>query len=177
MALAEHIPSRLDVIFNGIANGLSTQQIDDELKANKKEWQIKRGNESDSNANRLLLKCWGVQQVFEVTDDENHSGADKWIHIYRPRWRMPDYLPVQVKSSTQGIQDFKDREKFQNYGGIIVLIDAHEHLSATKFKRQFNQEIRRINRRYNTRSHCHFDLYLIDFYRRITQYLMYEDTY
>jgi hypothetical protein len=175
MGWSEREIERQNVIFEAIHLGLDASQIDHKLHCLDKVRRIERGVDSQDNATQLLLKCWGVYAVFEVTPDDDHMGADKFIEINRKG--IPWILPVQVKSSEIEVERFRNSPTYQFLNGLVVVVKASRRTSNTYFKKKFNTEIRRIRRNFYTKPHPDFDRHLIDFYQRFIQNELHEASY
>jgi hypothetical protein len=137
---------RIEVIQEGLAQGLRTDQIDKRLH----EEEIKLGKETEKNFVMNLQSHfdWLVKSVEKGSEQDDHDGVDFWLAFKNnrafPRLRGMR-LPAQVKSSPERVNEFKNSSKYKDLGKKVLVIDAHKKISRKDFKDQIFKELRRID--------------------------------
>jgi hypothetical protein len=143
----ERVLLRQDLIFQGLHDGLSSDQIDRILRHEAKRY----GNANEKKFKVLTTSCldWVVESVEKPTRREDMDrGIDFWLNFkYHENypWLKGTKLPVQVKSSETGVKEFRNDQKYLSLGKKVVVIYACEGISKTNFKKQFISELSRIH--------------------------------
>jgi len=148
---------RLDIIFDGLSKRLSVDQIESKLN----EESHRYGKKSEINFQRCALTSFtSILQSIEPGSEQNdHEGIDFWLNFKANKvfpWLEGMRIPAQVKSSPEGVKNYRNCSKYTNLDKKVLVIDAHIGISNKKFKTQFFSELRRIRKILtNTREEVH----------------------
>ncbi len=76
-------------------------------------------------------------------DNDVYAGFDFWIK-FQDYIGLPS-LPVQVKSSKERAEKFKESKKFLDVGGLVIVLNCGQKIKTKRsFELQLNKEVNRI---------------------------------
>lgn len=135
---------RSEAIFNAMNKGL--KRADEILVyADRAEMRVKmsRGKSSVNNFFNLVPKLGIVDHAFLATQHEDlHLGTDAWISL-RPNHPFK-LLPIQIKSSDVGVQEFKNSNVFKRVGELVLVLNTRRDRKHNVIVREFLSEYDRV---------------------------------
>jgi ribosomal protein L36 len=125
---------------NGAA---SSDQLEQAARKAESKSIEKVGDESEKKFLKYVKRTKNIMFVQNAhPTDDVYGGVDMWIRFNKEE-QLPD-LPVQVKSSFEDVDTFRENSNYIKRNGIEVVINCGPRISDEDFNRQFNNEIRRI---------------------------------
>jgi hypothetical protein len=132
----------LDAIHNTEGTASSEQLEQAAKKAESKSIETV-GDNSEKRFFKYVSRLDGIFFVQTAHPHEDvYEAIDMWIR-FKKNENLPD-LPVQVKSSFEDVDTFRENPNYIKRNGIEIVINCGPRISDEDFNRQFNNEIRRI---------------------------------
>lgn len=134
--------ARLEAIFAGIKSGEDNTSI--ELKKIRAEKSVtdKRGQESEKRFFELVSKIPLVLRAQRAGIRDDINGIDAYILLDQNE-KLP-WTPVNVKSSTKGIERFRKSPNYQKLNGKIFCLNCNWYIKKSDLLSQIISEARRI---------------------------------
>lgn len=133
--------ARIDAILEALKEGIKDSE---ELirRANKVEKQItdRRGTQTERRFKGYAKNIVIINSIRPSNNDEEELGIDFWIAVQG----FKKELPVQVKSSETGIENFRNSTKYIDLGKRIVVLNTGPRISIRRFETNLYHEIYRI---------------------------------
>lgn len=140
---------RLNAMLDAYSAGkTSTQELDNAAKIGMHKLAAKIGFDSEKRFTEFALKSEKIKSVRKSSiNDDTYKGIDKWIS-FDEKLNLPT-LPVQVKSSEFGVEEFRKTKQYKNMNEKIIVINCGPKVSKKKFYKQLNSETGRIRKLLN----------------------------
>lgn len=140
---------RLDAMMDAYTNKGLKRADDLSREADKTERKItmSRGNNSVFVFMQISRKISIVDKLVPATKTEDMDfGTDLWVCLNRDQpVRM---LPVQIKSSKPGVDEFKNSNVFKRQNGKIIVVNSHvkrKHDDVIEdFLKEYNRVIQKV---------------------------------
>ncbi|MEK7111809.1 MAG: hypothetical protein AAB875_00620 [Patescibacteria group bacterium] len=138
MPWTEREEAQLDFILEQIKQGKTADKID-ELRAQQRELSARdRGKESEQKVVEALEPLDFVVDVGRGTDDKR--GNDLWVSFHPDSGHRD--IPIQVKSSWTGFDEFRSHEQ---KGERRIIIKAGPGRSPTAIRRVFLAKLKKFD--------------------------------
>lgn len=110
----------------------------------KRAEMFRIGRESEERFGMYVKSQRHFRYVLDGTHEEDivHQ-VDKWLGM-EPGSKLPDELPVQIKSSWKDVNAFKLSSKFRQRKGIFFVFNCGPSITQQDFDKQFKAESDRI---------------------------------
>lgn len=140
---------RENLIYSLIKKTLTSDQIDEELRQLDLVSSKLIGRRSEYAAACLLESVYWVSCVHPRRPEDDPLGIDMYVSLINHNRvaSLPNILPVQIKSSKAGVDNFRNDPRYREYfGKQIFVLFARSTMSKTFFRKQFESELSRILR-------------------------------
>lgn len=140
---------RIDAMLLAYGEGVrDSDELLERAREAEKKWRKKRGRASEKRFSELSREIPEVKEIHPASIKEDERGIDYWVKLNDPE--IPGILeevPVQIKSSPTGTQEFKRRRKFSDLKGLVMVLNVGPKITRSGFIGQFERELTRVTKK------------------------------
>lgn len=135
---------RVQAMLDALSRGIRSPEglLEAAEKANEKLTK-EVGNRSEENFISFAFQTKEVEFARKASSkDDLQNGIDAWVE-FKPYMNLSP-LPVQVKSSKKGVDEFRKSEKYKLLNEMVIVINCGHRIGKRLFQKQFRLETKRI---------------------------------
>lgn len=138
--------ARLNAMLDAYSAGrTSTQELEDAAKVVMRKITARIGFDSEKKFTKFALNSEKIKILRKSSiNDDAYKGIDNWVS-FDEKLNLPT-LPVQIKSSDDGVKEFRKTRRYKNLNEKIIVINCGPKVDKKKFYKQLNSETRRIRK-------------------------------
>lgn len=138
--------ARLNAMLDAYSAGrTSTQELENAAKVIMRKITARIGFDSEKRFTEFALNSEKIKTVRKSSiNDDAYKGIDNWVS-FDEKLNLPT-LPVQIKSSDNGVEEFRKTRQYKNLDEKIIVINCGPKVDKKKFYKQLNSETRRIRK-------------------------------
>lgn len=138
--------ARLNAMLDAYSAGrTSTQELENAAKVIMRKITARIGFDSEKRFTEFALNSEKIKTVRKSSiNDDAYKGIDNWVS-FDEKLNLPT-LPVQIKSSDDGVKEFRKTRRYKNLNEKIIVINCGPKVDKKKFYKQLNSETRRIRK-------------------------------
>lgn len=138
--------ARLNAMLDAYSAGrTSTQELENAAKVIMRKITARIGFDSEKRFTEFALNSEKIKTVRKSSiNDDAYKGIDNWVS-FDEKLNLPT-LPVQIKSSDDGVKEFRKTRQYKNLDEKIIVINCGPKVDKKKFYKQLNSETRRIRK-------------------------------
>lgn len=136
---------RVDAMLDAYSKGTTAPvDLDRVRKLKQNHMTDIIGMNTEVNFLNYASDCRIISEVRKSSiDNDIYAGFDFWIK-FQDYLDLPS-LPVQVKSSMERVEKFKVSRRFQDVGGLVIVLNCGQKIKTKRsFELQLNKEVNRI---------------------------------
>lgn len=138
--------ARLNAMLDAYSAGrTSTQEMENAAKVIMRKITARIGFDSEKRFTEFALNSEKIKTVRKSSiNDDAYKGIDEWVS-FDEKLNLPT-LPVQIKSSDDGVKEFRKTRQYKNLDEKIIVINCGPKVDKKKFYKQLNSETGRIRK-------------------------------
>lgn len=143
---------RLNAMMDAVSRGVTAgDELQKEADKAARRVTDRRGRSSVSKFESLVSKIDSIREVTDATEKEDREWAtDKWVFLKQPIGGR-SRLPLQIKSSGTGVDEFKSSRDFKSKPFYLVINSAKTRKDK-EIIGDFNKELERVRRELELRT-------------------------